>query len=211
MPSLITPPHLLDTQRWKNLRIGLLGGSFDPPHHGHLHISHAALKGLKLDYVWWLVTPQNPNKTRKPIPMQERIDQCQVLATHPQMLVSGLEDDLNTRITYKSVKGLKRHFPHSQFVWISGMDNALGLHRWHNWRDLLGELSFVHLTRNPARSLVQSCPLRLYSNQTHRIIDKSGLWPLDAGTTYWMMQKKMIPISSTEIRNKNQSLKQSKK
>ena len=89
------------------------------------------------------------------------------------------------------------------------MDNALGLHRWHHWQDLLGEICMVHLTRNPARSLVSACPLRMYARQKHVVIDKGGHYPLDSGTTYWMMQKKMINISSTEIRSKQ--LKNNKK
>ena len=82
------------------------------------------------------------------------------------------------------------------------MDNALGLHRWNYWKELLGEICMVHLTRNPASSLVRNCPYRMYEKQTHKFIDKGGKLPLDSGTTYWMMQKKMVNISSTEIRNK---------
>ena len=185
------------------MRIGLLGGSFNPPHKGHVHISLAALKGLHLDAVWWLVTPQNPIKDVQAIPMEERISLCEELVDHPKILISGIENALETNITYYTIKKLRSYYPHTNFVWISGMDNALNLHKWHHWKDLLAEICMVHLTRHPARSLVSMCPYRMYSKQKHVFIDKGGHdFPLDSGTTYWMMQKKMVNISSTEIRNK---------
>ncbi len=199
--SIFTHPKLLNSQRWKNMRVGLLGGSFNPPHEGHVHISQAALKGLDLDAVWWLVTPQNPIKDVQAAAMDERIALCEELVDHPKILISGIEADLHTSITYETIKKLNRYYPHTDFVWISGMDNALGLHKWNYWQKLLGEICMVHLTRSPARSLVRNCPYRMYSKQKHVFIDKGGKLPLDSGTTYWMMQKKMVNISSTEIRN----------
>lgn len=184
------------------MRVGLLGGSFNPPHAGHMHISLAALKGLKLDAIWWLVTPQNPIKDIQAANLDERIKLCEDLVDHPKILVSGIEESLDTTITYFTIKKLNEHFKHTDFVWISGMDNALGLHKWNHWQDLLGEICMLHLTRNPARSLVRNSPLRMYSRQNHVFLDKAGALPLDSGTTYWMMQKKMVNISSTEIRNK---------
>jgi len=125
-----------------------------------------------------------------------------VCALEKWILVSNLETHLGTNITYNTIKGIRHHFPHTDFVWISGMDNALGLHQWNNWKELLSEICMVHLTRNPARSLVRNCPYRMYKKQNHQFIDRGGKLPLDSGTTYWMMQKKMVNISSTEIRQK---------
>lgn len=198
--ALFHPPNLRDSPRWKNRRVGLLGGSFDPPHEGHVHISLAALKGLHLDCVWWLVSPQNPIKALKPLPFDQRFALCEALAQHPRILISDLEKQLGTSITYFTIKKLKTLYPHTEFVWISGMDNALNLHRWNYWQDLLSEVCMVHLTRNPAKSLVTNCPLRMYAKQNHVFMDKGGALPLRPGTTYWMLQKKMVNISSTEIR-----------
>lgn len=195
------PPQLLDSMRWKGMRIGLLGGSFNPPHEGHMHISLAALKGLHLDCVWWLVTPQNPLKSTTPLPLDERLQLCRNLAIHPKILITDIEREMGTAITYFSVSAIKRRFPKTDFVWISGMDNALSLHHWHHWQALLKQVCMVHLTRSPARSLVKSCPLRLLSMQKHVVIDRGGRLPLLPGVTYWMMQKKMLNISSSEIRN----------
>lgn len=199
--TLFTQPSLLDSARWSGMRIGLLGGSFNPPHDGHVHISLAAMKALKLDVVWWLVTPQNPLKTHKPAPLQTRMEQCRKIATHPKIIISDIEAELGTHITYHTVKKLKQRHPSAKFVWISGMDNALSLHRWHHWRELLRLIPTVHLTRNPATSLIRRSPLRLYNKQHHVFIDRPAKYPLDSGTTFWMLQKKMVNISSTDIRN----------
>lgn len=186
------------------MRIGLLGGSFNPPHEGHLHISIAALKGLQLDVIWWLVTPQNPLKKDAPASMNDRIKLCRKVANHPKIVVSDIERSLGTHITYDTIKKLKKHHSKSQFVWISGMDNALSLHNWHNWKSLLKIIPMVHLTRKPATSLIRQCPLRMYGIQNHIFVNQAAKYPLESGTTFWMLQKKMVNISSTEIRNKNQ-------
>lgn len=185
------------------MRIGLLGGSFNPPHEGHVHISLAALQGLELDAVWWLVTPQNPLKEAAPQSLDVRMAQCRAMTGHPKILITALEQDLGTRISYDTVKALKKNFPKTEFVWITGMDNALTLHKWKRWKDLLSEICMVHLTRFPAVSLIQSCPLRLLGSQRQVVVDKPSRLPLDSGTTYWLLQKKMVDASSTAIRDKS--------
>src|SRR5688572_19519709 len=105
--TIFALPHLHDGPRWKGLRVGLLGGSFNPPHEGHVHISLAALKGLELDAVWWLVTPQNPVKAEQPLPLEERVRLSRELVRHPKILVSDIEKDLDTQLTYHTIRKLK--------------------------------------------------------------------------------------------------------
>ncbi len=201
--TLFTLPHTLDSTRWQGMRVGLLGGSFNPPHEGHIHISLAAMKGLELDAIWWLVTPQNPIKTEKPIDLDERVRLSEeITASHPKILVTAIEKELGTSITYDTIRKLKPHFPKTDFVWVSGMDNALNLHQWNRWKELLDEICMVHLTRAPASSLIQTCPLLMLETQKHVVLDKGGRLPLEPRTTYWMLQNKMVNISSTEIRQK---------
>ena len=183
------------------MRIGLLGGSFNPPHQGHIHISMAAQKGLMLDCVWWLVTPQNPLKPDKAPDMDLRIDLCRRLTqSHSSILISDLERQLGTNITYYTVEKLRKLFPGTDFVWISGMDNALNFHRWNHWQKLLDLIPTTHLTRKPATSLIRNCPLRMLQSQNHIFVEKAAKYPLQPGNTFWMMQNKMVNISSTEIR-----------
>ena len=119
----------------RRLRIGLLGGSFNPAHAGHLHISRLALQRLGLDYVWWLVSPQNPLKpVRGMASLAERLRGAVAVARrHPRIRVSAIEARLGTRYTVDTLAALRRHFPATRFVWLMGADNLSQLVRWRQW------------------------------------------------------------------------------
>lgn len=206
--TIFSNPTLRNGPRWKNLRIGLLGGSFNPPHEGHIHISRIALASLNLHAVWWIVTPHNPLKKQSTLlPYEQRFQLCAEMASrHPKIVVTDIERTLQTNITLHTVQRLKKAYPHTQFVWITGMDNALNLHKWNDWRILLKEICMLHITRHPAVSLTQRCPQRLLANHRHEILERGAAVPLVPGVSYWFLQKKMINISSTEIRSKNNML-----
>lgn len=120
------------------MRIGLFGGSFNPPHAAHRAASLLALKKLGLDRVWWLVTPGNPLKDNKKLPpLDERINAARKLAAHPRIDVTGVEAELGTRYTYDTVKRLRQRRPGVDFVFIVGADNLAHFHRWERWRALL--------------------------------------------------------------------------
>ena len=119
----------------RRLRIGLLGGSFNPAHAGHLHISKLALQRLGLDYVWWLVSPQNPLKPAHGMaPLAERLRGAVAVARrHPRIRVSAIEARLGTRYTVDTLAALRRHFPATRFVWLMGADNLSQMVRWRQW------------------------------------------------------------------------------
>jgi nicotinate-nucleotide adenylyltransferase len=128
---LVLPPHA------PGMRIGLFGGTFDPPHAAHLGASLLAMKRLRLDRIWWLVTPGNPLKdTRGLQPLQKRIEAARALAHHPRIDVTGLEAVINTRYTYDTVAFLVRRCPGVRFVWVMGADNLRSFYRWQNWRGI---------------------------------------------------------------------------
>jgi len=116
------------------LSIGLLGGSFNPPHEGHLHISEMGLKRLGLDYVWWLVSPQNPLKSaRDTAPLDKRIALATKLVDERRVIVTDAERTLGTRYTVDTLEALVKRFPEVRFVWLMGSDNLASFHLWKEW------------------------------------------------------------------------------
>jgi nicotinate-nucleotide adenylyltransferase len=131
------------------LRIGLLGGSFNPAHSGHLYVSETALRRLKLDSVWWLVSPGNPLKEEAGMaPFATRLEGARAEAErHPRIHVSGLEQRLGTRYTIDTIGALKRRFPEIQFVWLMGSDNLAQFSRWRRWQELARKIPIVVVQR----------------------------------------------------------------
>ena len=128
---VVLPPHA------SGMRIGLFGGTFDPPHAAHRAACLLALRRLGLDRVWWLVTPGNPLKdTQGLAPLDRRVEAAQKLAHHPRIDVSDLEAHLGTSYTYETISYLVRRCPDLRFVWIMGADNLRSFHRWQRWRDI---------------------------------------------------------------------------
>ena len=204
--SFLSPPHLLDATRWAGLRVGLLGGSFNPPHKGHVHISEVALQTLGLDVIWWLVTPANPLKDSSDLPpAAERMELCRAMTDNRQIVVTDIENEIGTNLSYKTVKALRAAFPRTEFVWITGMDIALTIHQWHNWRELLDTVATAHVARPPALTLIENCPLRMLRTQKHEFLERPRKASLKPGHTYWVMQRKMVAMSSSEIRDAGQS------
>jgi nicotinate-nucleotide adenylyltransferase len=129
-------------------RVGLLGGSFNPAHEGHLHISREALRRLKLDALWWLVSPQNPLKPSSDMaPLKKRVARAKALADDPRIIVTSPEKKLKTRYSIDTVRALKELFPDTRFVWIIGADNMAQIHKWHSWRSLFRTLPIAVLAR----------------------------------------------------------------
>ena len=116
-------------------RIGLLGGSFNPAHQGHLHISRAALDRLKLNEVWWVVSPQNPLKDAHGMgDFQSRIRSAKDMADDPRIIVSDIEQKMGTAYTVDTLEALKKKFPEHRFVWLMGADNLRQIPKWRGWQ-----------------------------------------------------------------------------
>jgi len=138
----LLPPHA------PGMRIGLFGGTFDPPHQAHLAAALLALKRLKLDRVWWLVTPGNPLKNTGDLaPLPKRIAAARALTHHPRIDVTGLEAVIKTRYTYDTISWLLARCPGVRFVWIMGADNLRSFHRWQKWRKIAERVPIVVIDR----------------------------------------------------------------
>ena len=131
----------------RGMVVGLLGGSFDPAHEGHVHITREALKRMGLDQVWWLVTPANPLKARQPAPMADRLARAQKVMRHPRVKITALEAALGTRATADTIDRLRAIYPGVSFVWLMGADNLVQFHRWGRWRDILRSVAVGVLAR----------------------------------------------------------------
>jgi nicotinate-nucleotide adenylyltransferase len=130
------------------LRIGLLGGSFNPAHAGHMHVSTVALDGLGLDYVWWLVSPQNPLKPAAGMaPFAERLARARAFATHPRICVSGIETELGTQFSIDTLVALKRRFFSLRFVWLMGSDNLNQFQKWRRWPEIAATVPIAVVIR----------------------------------------------------------------
>ena len=145
---MIRPPAFGEGQR-----IGLFGGSFNPAHYGHYMVALYALKTLQLDWVWWMVSPQNPLKdTRETGEYRTRLADTKKLARHPRFVVTDIEKQLRSRTTAETLRGLKPVLKHGNFIWIMGADSFANLHHWHDWLQIPATLPIAVLAR-PGYSL----------------------------------------------------------
>jgi len=200
-PDILTPPTLLDSSRWRGMRIGLFGGTFNPPHAGHVHASNIALKYLGLDAVWWLVTPGNPLKPKSNLPVLEtRLKDCRTLVTNPHVLITDIEKELGTVRTYDTVKALQSRFPNTEFIWFSGTDIAYEFPKWYKWRKLQTLIPFAFIGRPHDSGQVRQNSF-LMNNKLKHIYPIHGTRPnLQKGHIYWIFAEPLMDISSTELR-----------
>ncbi|MEM7732615.1 MAG: nicotinate-nucleotide adenylyltransferase [Pseudomonadota bacterium] len=182
--------------------IGVLGGSFDPPHTGHVHISLEALRRFGLDQVWWLVTPGNPLKSKGPAPLQERIAACRALLDHPRIWASDFEAQAGTRYTSQSLAALQAARPGVRFVWLMGADNLAQFDQWKGWEEILRRVPVGVLARPGQRiSARMSKAARVYA--PFRIKGRASPLLARAEAPAWcFVNVPMRHISSTELRQK---------
>jgi nicotinate-nucleotide adenylyltransferase len=160
------------------MRIGLLGGSFDPAHDGHLYVSRIALRALKLDYVWWLVSPGNPLK-HAPAPLEIRMKRACLMARDEHIIVTDLERRLKTRFTIDTVTALRRRFPRADFVWLMGSDNLEQFSHWRRWRQIAASLP-IAVVRRPGSVLASlHAPLARCLGVSRRLSSAPSLVVLD--------------------------------
>jgi nicotinate-nucleotide adenylyltransferase len=180
-------------------RIGLLGGSFNPAHGAHRHISLVALAHLGLDEVWWLVSPLNPLKAAAGMaPLTVRVAQAQRVARHPRIKVTALEQQLGTRFAVDTVAALRRRFPQHDFIWLAGSDIVAELHRWRQWRRLLNAIPLAVVPR-PGVSLVGSPALKWAGWSP----TPPSRWTRSALPAIIRLKSRLRPESATAIRAAN--------
>jgi len=185
--------------------VGLLGGSFDPAHAGHVEITRTALRRFGLDQLWWLVSPGNPLKTRGPAPMGDRIAAARQLIHHPRVKVCTLEADLGTRYTAETLSALRGIYPATRFVWLMGADNLMQFDRWQNWQSIIETTPLGVLARPGDRlAPLKARAARIYRHarlpSTH-----SRLLGQYQAPCWCYINMPMVDLSSTALRSGSQS------
>jgi nicotinate-nucleotide adenylyltransferase len=184
------------------MRIGLLGGSFNPPHLAHRAISLFAIKRLQLDRVWWLVTPGNPLKQHGSLhDLDERVDAARRVAGDPRIDVSCLESVIGTRYTFDTISYLRRRAVGLRLVWIMGSDNLAQFHRWQNWRRIASEVPIAVIDRPPQSFRALAAPAA-QALARYRVPENEAAGLADRRAPAWVFLTGMkLNLSSTGLRN----------
>jgi nicotinate-nucleotide adenylyltransferase len=200
--SQALPPHS------DGLRVGLLGGSFNPPHQAHRAISLFALKRLKLDRVWWLVTPGNPPKDNGGLhTLAERAEAARKMAADPRIDISCLESVIGTRYTADTINYLRMRASRLRFVWIMGADNLAQFHRWQNWQRIARQVPIAVIDRPPQSFRALSAPAA-QALANYRIPETEAGRLADRRAPAWVFLTGMkMNLSSTGLRNPDGSWK----
>ena len=199
--TVITP---YSSNLWRNRTVGLLGGSFNPAHEGHRHISLYALKLLKLDAVWWMVSPQNPLKSTKDMAtIKQRLQSAHDASQHPKIFPTDIERHLGTRYTADSLEALKQHFPATRFVWLMGTDNLRQIHRWEEWEKIFQSVPICVLDRPPRHNSIKSCKAFERFRPYLKDQEAAASLPTTPPPVWTILHIPLNATSATEIRNKS--------
>jgi nicotinate-nucleotide adenylyltransferase len=183
------------------LRIGLFGGSFNPPHQGHRAASLLALRRLRLDRIWWLVSPANPLKNPQELaPLALRVEATCKLSQHPRITVTAFEAAIGAAYTYQTIIYLKRRCPGVHFVWIMGADNFRVFDRWQRWRDI-ARLVPIAIIDRPGSTLTALHGRAAETLAPYRLNETGGACLATAAPPAFMfLHGPRSPMSSTALR-----------
>lgn len=183
------------------MRIGLLGGSFNPAHGGHRAISLFALRALALDEVWWLVSPGNPLKDQDMMaPRAVRLRSAAQVTRGAAIRATDIEARLGTRYTVDTLKALKRRYPQHRFVWLMGADNLLQFDRWRAWREIARTVPIAVIARPGYNHAVRAASAMGWLRRFVRRAGQARKW------TEWSLPALVLlrfvpdPCSATRIR-----------
>jgi nicotinate-nucleotide adenylyltransferase len=200
-PSRLLDADLRPPHAEAGMRIGLLGGSFNPPHAGHRLITETALRRLGLDQVWWMATPGNPLKERADLaPLGERIRLSQRLSHNPRIKVTAFEQALGTSYTAQSLDWLTRRFPDVRLVWLMGADNLAHFHRWKDWPAIF-ELAPIAVIDRPNWRYRALGSIAANRYARYRIPEsEAALLPGLASPVWCYLSGRLSNLSSTALR-----------
>lgn len=187
------------------LTVGLLGGSFDPPHIGHLHLTKRAFNAVGLNQVWWLVSPRNPLKDEPHADLSERARKCEEIIRHRRIFISDIEVYFKTQFTSDTLVKLHSRYPGVRFVWLMGADNLSTFHRWRNWNWIIENIPIVVMPR-PSMQIRAGLSPTAKRYQKYRIkLHQAKSLPFRKAPAWLVLGGSMLDISSSSIRSKGSS------
>lgn len=199
------PNPILSAGPIDGLRIGLFGGSFNPPHIGHLAVSLSALRRLELDWLWWLVSPQNPLKDpRDTDDFGARLAAARDLVRHPRIVVTDLEHRLGTRTTAETLRAMDPLLRRGRFVWLMGADSFAGLHEWNDWREIPARLPLAVFDRPGFAQAALNSPAARALQRWRIARTDAALLPFCRPPAWAFLTQRHRPESSTAIRRTRQ-------
>ena len=182
------------------MTVGLFGGSFDPPHAGHVHVSREALKRFGLDRVWWLVSPGNPLKSKGPAALGRRMAAAREMVTHPRIIVTDIEARIGTRHTAATLRRLFQLYPGVRFVWLMGADNMASFHHWQRWDWIMQNVP-VGIMARPGQRISARTSHAAQVFRRHKIPAAAASRLAWSDPPAWcFLNVPMVDISSSDIR-----------
>jgi nicotinate-nucleotide adenylyltransferase len=195
------PIYVRNASRFRGCSVGLLGGSFNPAHGGHRHISIEAMKRLKLDAVWWLVSPQNPLKSKRDMaPQALRLQKANIVKAHPAIFATDIEAKFGTQFTIDSLRALQKFHPNIRFVFLMGADSIVHLHRWKNWRALAKIMPIAILPRPGYDSAYWSTTAGAWFGKWRKPKAQACLWQTWVTPALVVLNFPLCRLSATAIR-----------
>ncbi|HEV7912053.1 MAG TPA: nicotinate-nucleotide adenylyltransferase [Methylocella sp.] len=187
------------------LRVGLFGGSFNPPHDGHREASLLVLRRLQLHRIWWLVSPANPLKdARELAPLAMRVEAARRVSQHPRIKITAIEAAIGSAYTFDTISYLKRRCPGVHFVWLMGADNFRAFDRWQRWRDIARLIPIAIIDR-PGSTLTALHGRAAEALAPYRLDETDGArLATTVPPAFMFLHGPRSPRSSTELRGKSQ-------
>ena len=185
------------------LTIGLLGGSFDPPHEGHVHITKIAIKIFNLSRLWWLVSPGNPIKDKAPSDINKRFLASKKIMQHPSVTITDIEKKLKTKFTFQTLIKIRKLYPGTRFVWLMGADNLVNFHHWKNWDWIMKNVPIGVLARPKEQIKAGLSPAATRFGKYRLPKEKSFLLPYLSPPVWTLVTGPMKNISSSKLRKMN--------
>ncbi|MEM8800004.1 MAG: nicotinate-nucleotide adenylyltransferase [Pseudomonadota bacterium] len=188
-------------KKWDGRRVGLYGGSFNPAHEGHRHVALVLMRRLKLDAVWWLVSPQNPLKASDDMGDHEtRLARAHQIAAHPRFFVTDIERHLGTQYTRDTIENLMIRHRYTQFVWMMGADNLAQFHLWEGAEDILNMLPIAIFDRPGYSNRALASPTARHFAKARRLPSRLSRSKGRSLPAWSYLRGRLHPLSGTALR-----------